>query len=146
VHQFSAMANIERISYFCRHARSIMPTHDSRHGGVSHTVEVTAATLYEGSGPRLAALSAFGASRPTIGLPGIAQVLNIVKISVTEVRVEHEVKMMDFTKWFDRTGGSPREVNDRHRIRYILGYPLDTHAPRSGRCLVRRFDWNDVLV
>lgn len=26
---------------------------------------------------------------------------------------------MDFTKWLDRTGGSPREVSDRHRIRSI---------------------------
>ena len=69
--------------------------------GVSHTVEVTAATLYE----------------------AVAQGLNMVKVSVTDVRVEHEVKLMDFTKWLDRTGGSPREVNDRHRIRSILGMP-----------------------
>lgn len=31
------------------------------------------------------------------------------------------VVLMDFTKWLDRTGGSPREVSDRHRIRSILG-------------------------
>jgi hypothetical protein len=29
---------------------------------------------------------------------GIAQGLNIVKVSVADVRVEHEVKLMDFTK------------------------------------------------
>ncbi len=52
---------------------------------------------------------------------GIAQGLNVVKVSVADVRVEHEVKMLDFTKWLDRTGGSPREVTDRHRIRSLLG-------------------------
>ena len=38
-----------------------------------------------------------------------------------DVRINHEVKLMDFTKWLGRTGGSPREVSDRHRIRSILG-------------------------
>jgi hypothetical protein len=37
------------------------------------------------------------------------------------MREEHEVKLMDFTKWVDRTGGSPREMSDRQRIRAILG-------------------------
>jgi hypothetical protein len=39
---------------------------------------------------------------------GIAQGLNVVKVSVADVRVEQEGKLMDFTKWLDRTGGSPR--------------------------------------
>jgi hypothetical protein len=55
---------------------------------------------------------------------GIAQGFNVVKVSVADVRVEHEVKLGDFTKWLDRTGGSPREVSDRHRIRSILGMPV----------------------
>src|SRR5713226_6021765 len=42
--------------------------------------------------------------------------LNVVTVSVADVRVEHEVKL-DLTKWLDRSGGSPREVSDRHRIR-----------------------------
>jgi len=50
--------------------------------------------------------------------------LNVVKVSVADVRVEHEVKLMDFTKWLDGTGGSPREVSDCHRIRSILGMPV----------------------
>jgi hypothetical protein len=51
------------------------------------------------------------------------QGLNVVKVSVAYVRVEHEVKLMDFTKWLDRTDGSPREVSDRHRILIDLGMP-----------------------
>jgi hypothetical protein len=83
--------------------------------GISHTVEVTAATLYEAVALGLAAI------RDNEWVAGIAQGLNVVKVSVADVRVEHAVKLMDFTKWLDRTGGSPREVSDRHRIRSILG-------------------------
>jgi hypothetical protein len=86
--------------------------------GVSHTVEVTAATLYEAVAQGLAAI------RGNDWVAGIAQGLNAVKVSVAHVRVEHEVKLMDFTKWVDRTGGSPREMSDRQRIRAILGMPV----------------------
>jgi hypothetical protein len=33
-------------------------------------------------------------------------------VSVADVCVEQEVKTMDFTKWFEETDGSPREVSD----------------------------------
>ena len=83
--------------------------------GVSHTVEVTAATLYEAVAQGLAAI------RGNEWVAGIAQGLNVVKVSVANVRVEHEVRLMDFTKWLDRDGGSPRETTERKRIRSILG-------------------------
>jgi hypothetical protein len=86
--------------------------------GVSHTVEVTATTLYVAVAQGLAAI------RGNEWVAGIAQGLNVVKVSVTDVRVKHAVKLMDFTKWLDRTGGSPRKVSDRHRIRSILGIPV----------------------
>ena len=86
--------------------------------GVSHTVEVTAASLYEAVAQGLAAI------RGNDWVAGIAQGLNAVKVSVADVRVEHEVKLVDFTKWVDRTGGSPREMSDRQRIRSILGMPV----------------------
>jgi hypothetical protein len=86
--------------------------------GISHTVEVTAATLYEAVAQALAAI------RRNDWVAGIAHGLNVVKVSVADVRVEHEVKLMDFTKWVDRTGGSPREMSDRQRIRSILGMPI----------------------
>jgi len=86
--------------------------------GISHTVEVTAATLYEAVAQGLAAI------RRNDWVAGIAQGLNVVKVSVADVRVDHEVKLVDFTKWVDRTGGSPREMSDRQRIRSILGMPV----------------------
>jgi hypothetical protein len=84
--------------------------------GVSHTVEVTAAR-YEAVALGLAAI------RGKEWAAGIAEGQNRVRVSVTEIPVEHEVKLGDFTKWLDRTGGSPREVSERHKIRSILGVP-----------------------
>jgi hypothetical protein len=86
--------------------------------GVSHTVEVTAATLYEAVAQGLAAI------RENEWVAGIAAGYNVVKVSVADVRVEHEVKLDDFTKWVERTGGSPRDVTQRQRIRSILGMPV----------------------
>lgn len=83
--------------------------------GISHTVEVTAATLYEAVALGMAAI------RSDEWTTGIAQGLNTVKVRVSNVAVEHEVRLMDFTKWLDRTCGSPRESSDRKRIRSILG-------------------------
>jgi hypothetical protein len=60
---------------------------------------------------------------------GVAQGLNVVKVSVADVRIEHEVKLMGFTKWLDRDGASPRETSDRNRIRAILGMS----TPRSNQ-------------
>jgi hypothetical protein len=85
--------------------------------GVSHTVEVTAATLYEAVALGLAAI------RGNDWVAGIAQG-NVIKVSVADVRVEHEVNLVSFSKWLDRTGVSPREVSDRKRIRAILGIPV----------------------
>jgi hypothetical protein len=77
--------------------------------GISHT------TLYEAVAQGLAAL------RSDDWVAGIAQGMNAVKVAVCDVRVEHEVRLADFTKWLEKSGGSPREVSDRHRIRSILG-------------------------
>src|ERR1700674_573152 len=82
--------------------------------GVSHAVDVTAETLYQAVALGVAAI------RTDEWVTGIAQGLNPVKVRVI-VAIEHEVRLMDFTKWLDRDGGSPREITDRKRIRSILG-------------------------
>jgi len=64
--------------------------------GVSHTVDVTAETLYEAVALGMAAI------RTDDWVNGIAEGLNPVKVRVTNVPVEHEVRLMDFTKWLDR--------------------------------------------
>jgi hypothetical protein len=82
--------------------------------GVRHTVDVTAEMLYEAVALRMAAI------RTDDWVSGIAQGLNPVKVRVTNVAVEHEVRLMDFTKWLDRANGSQREMVERKRIRSIL--------------------------
>lgn len=83
--------------------------------GVAHSVDVTASTLYEAVALGMAAV------RGEEWANGIALGLNSVKVRVTNIPVEHDVPLKDFTKWLDKPGGSPREVSDRHRIRTILG-------------------------
>src|SRR6266851_8722017 len=90
--------------------------------GVAHTVEVTAESLYEAVAQGLAAL------RRSDWVVGFQQ--GIVKVSVADVRVEHQVKLADFTQWLERPGAkSPRELVQRKRARSILGM-----AERSSRC------------
>jgi hypothetical protein len=79
--------------------------------------EHSSETLYEAVAQGLAAI------RGNEWVGGIAQGLNVVKVSVADVRVEHAVKLLDFTKWLEKVGGSPRETSDRRRIRAILGMP-----------------------
>jgi hypothetical protein len=38
-------------------------------------------------------------------------------VSVADVRIEPEVKQMEFTNWLERDGTAPRETSDRNRIR-----------------------------
>jgi hypothetical protein len=92
---------------------------------VSHTVEVTAASLYE------AVVLGMAAIRTDEWVTGIAQGLNPVKVRVMNVAVEHEVKLGDFTKWLDRDGGSPREMTERKRIRSILGMEKPNRGARG---------------
>jgi hypothetical protein len=71
---------------------------------VTHTVEVTAAAWYAALAQGLAAI------RGNDWVAEVAQGLNVVKVSVADVRIVHEVKLMEFTKWLERDGASPRET------------------------------------
>jgi hypothetical protein len=104
----------------CLHASPFLPSDDRRHGWrLAHRRNHCGnALFYEAVAQALAAI------RANEWVAGIAQGLNVVKVSVADVRVEHEVKLMDFTKWLEKNGGSPREVSDRQKIRSILGMPV----------------------
>ena len=85
--------------------------------GIAHTVEVTAESLYEAVAQGLAAL------RRSDWVHGFQQ--GIVRVSVADVRVEHQVKLADFTQWLEKPGAkSPREMIQRQRLRSILGMPI----------------------
>jgi hypothetical protein len=83
--------------------------------GRTHSVDVTAATLFEAVAQALAAL------RRDEWVAGIPGGLNVVHVSVANVRVDHQVRMADFEHWLEKPGGSPREIVERQRIRAILG-------------------------
>jgi hypothetical protein len=83
--------------------------------GVDHTVQVTAGTLFEAVALGLAAI------RSEEWVEGIPDGLNVVKVSASNVPVEHAVQIKDFTAWLKKEGGSPRETSDRMRIKGILG-------------------------
>jgi hypothetical protein len=84
--------------------------------GVDHTVQVTAGTLYEAVALGLRSLTG------EEWVSGIAQGPNVARVSVTNVPIEHCVKLQDFNAWLKKEGGSPRETLDRRRIREILGF------------------------
>ena len=79
------------------------------------TLHVTATSLFEAVAQGLAAL------RKTEWVEGIQEQFGIVKVSVAEVRAEHQAKIADFMKWLERPGRTPREITHRLRIRAILG-------------------------
>jgi hypothetical protein len=110
---------------FSCYAGALMPRDAPDMNGVSHTVEITSAAFYEAVSPCLAA---------TNRLPESPRGSNAVKVSVADVRVEHEVKTMDFMKWFEETDGLPREVNDYLNSinpRPPLLYPATTMKAKS---------------
>jgi len=73
------------------------------------------ASLYEAIALGLVALRG---NQWVMGIPdGFAP----VRVRVTDVPVEHEVKMKDFKQWIERRGNTPKDVMDRKRIREILG-------------------------
>ena len=77
--------------------------------GVTHTV-------YEAVAQGIAAL------RRSDWVHGFQQ--GIVKVSVADVRVEHQVRLAEFTQWLEKPGAkSPREMVQRRRLRSILGMP-----------------------
>src|ERR1700747_598634 len=86
------IANKRRICYFpsmsVRSCRVTVQDID----GVSHTVDVTAATLYEAVAQGLAAI------RGNEWVAGIAEGFNVVKVSVADIRVEQRSQAGRFHK------------------------------------------------
>jgi hypothetical protein len=84
--------------------------------GVSHTVEVTAETPYEAMAQGLAAF------RRNECVAGVAEGLNVVKVSVADVRVEHEVKLGILRSGWTSDGFDRSRIsaNFKMRSRWIL--------------------------
>jgi hypothetical protein len=83
--------------------------------GIEHTVQVTAGTLYEAVALGLASI------RTHEWVEGIPDGLNAVKVSASNIPVEHSVTVKDFNAWLNRPSRSPREIISRQKILDILG-------------------------
>jgi hypothetical protein len=86
--------------------------------GVTHTVEVTAETVYEAVAIGLAAI------RGNQWVLGIAQGLDAIQVCASDFPVVHSVQLKDFIAWLERTAGSPRDLSRRKRIQEILGLSM----------------------
>ena len=83
---------------------------------MSHTVEVTAESLYEAVALGLKAI------RGRDWVEGLRDQFRI-EVSVSEIPVCHSVEMKEFNSWLQRDGGAPRDLVQRKRARKILGLP-----------------------
>jgi len=83
--------------------------------GVTHTADVTASTLYEAVALGLKAI------RGDDWSGSFSEEYGAVQVLVTEIPVEHTVKLKDFSAWLQRSAGSPKDVIARGRVREILG-------------------------
>src|SRR5215813_2378079 len=86
---------------------------------VAHSLDVTAATLYEAVAEALATLR----GREWVG--EIGKGLTTVTVKVRQPEVTHVVKIQDFENWLRRQGKTPAEIVLKSRLRQLLGMPLD---------------------
>jgi len=85
--------------------------------GVTHTVSVTAATLYEAVALGLVALRSHDWAAELVH----GQII----VAVESVSIEHAVRINEFYQWIERHGGSPAEKTRRRRVKEILGIAAD---------------------
>jgi hypothetical protein len=84
---------------------------------ITHTVEVSAETLFEAVALGLAAIRGKDWVEP------LREEYGVVHVAVTEIPVKHTVQMKEFNAWLVRDGGAPRDIIQRTRARKILGLP-----------------------
>jgi hypothetical protein len=81
----------------------------------SHSIEVTAETLFEAVAQALAVLG----TNNWVG--EIGRGLTTVTVTVRNPEVTHTVKVQDFESWLNRGVHSPAEMLVRSRVRHLLG-------------------------
>jgi hypothetical protein len=81
--------------------------------GIEHTAQVTADTLYEAVARGIVALKANSWTGDLI--EGSA------RVTVQDTPVEHSVQLREFQAWLQKTGGAPRDITQRQKLREILG-------------------------
>jgi hypothetical protein len=93
----------------------------------SHSIEVTAETLFEAVAQALAALGADS------WVGEIGRGLTTVTVTVRNPEVTHTVKVQDFESWLNRGVHSPAEMVVKSRVRHLLGLDhLDAQRQDQG--------------
>jgi hypothetical protein len=82
--------------------------------GITHTVEVTADSLYEDVAQGL------GAFRGGDWAGDIGRGQTTITVVVKQPEVEHKVRMRDFEAWLESNGRSPAEMALKSRLRELL--------------------------
>ena len=82
---------------------------------VAHSLDVTAATLYEAVAQALATL------RGHEWVGEIGKGMTTVTVKVRQPEVTHIVKVQDFEEWLNRQGRTPAEVILKARLRQSSG-------------------------
>jgi hypothetical protein len=80
---------------------------------VSHTVEVTASSVFEAV--------ALGLTVLRDGRRLIPDGFAPARVHLADGSAEYQVRLRAFTRWLDRRGNSPKEVIDRKKLRRMLG-------------------------
>jgi hypothetical protein len=81
---------------------------------VAHSLDVTAATLYE------AVAQALTAFRSQDWVGEIGSGLTTVTVKVKQPEITHIVKIQDFETWLSRPGRTPADVILKERVRALL--------------------------
>ena len=85
--------------------------------GVEHSVEVTAASLYE------AVAQGLRVFRENDWVDDIGGGRTTITVVVRQPRVEHKVRVQDFEQWLEGHPRSPAEMTLKNRLREIIGRP-----------------------
>jgi hypothetical protein len=85
--------------------------------GVGHSVEVTAASLYE------AVAQGLRVFRENDWADDIGGGRTTITVVVRQPRVEHKVRVQDFEQWLEGHPRSPAEMTLKNRLREIMGRP-----------------------
>jgi hypothetical protein len=80
--------------------------------GVTHTVEVSASSLYEAAVLGMKAFEQTGWADHPVGC---------MEVTVRSLALKHRVPVVQVTHWL-RSAGSPREIALKSRLKEILGW------------------------
>ena len=83
-------------------------------GGIEHTVEVTAGSLYE------AVAQALRIFRDNDWIEGIGRGQTAILVKVKHPETEHMVRVQDFERWLEASPRSPADMILKNRLHELL--------------------------